>query len=83
MFIFVGYLFVNVLITLPLLPLLNVSMSWLTVDLTRAVSNKDLIIPHSHLSICKTSVSNSGATFWNSLPIEVRNSSSLSILNIC
>ena len=24
---------------------------------TRAVSNKDLIIPHSHLSICKTSVS--------------------------
>ena len=46
---------------------------------TRAVSNKDLIIPHYHLSICKTSISYSGATFWNSLPIEVRGSSSLSI----
>ena len=46
---------------------------------TRAVSNKDLIIPHSHLSICKTSVSYSGATFWNSLPIQVLGSSSLSI----
>ena len=33
-FIFLGYLFINVLITLPLLPLLNVSMSWMTVDFT-------------------------------------------------
>ena len=43
----------------------------------RSVSNENFVLPKPSLSIFKESLSYSGAVIWNSIPYEVKNSSSL------
>ena len=43
----------------------------------RSVSNENFVIPRPKLSIFKESLSYSGSVIWNSIPLEIRNSSSL------
>ena len=43
----------------------------------RSVSNENFIIPRPNLSIYKESLSYSGSVIWNSIPHEIKNSSSL------
>ena len=43
----------------------------------RSVSNENFIIPRPNLSIYKESLSYSGSVVWNSIPHEIKNSSSL------
>ena len=44
---------------------------------TRAVTNGDLKVPHPNMSLYKSSLAYSGSTFWNSLPLTIRGSSSI------
>ena len=43
----------------------------------RSVSNENFVIPRPKLSIFKESLSYSGSVIWNSIPFEIKNSSSL------
>ena len=44
---------------------------------TCAVTNGDLKVPHPNLSLYKTSLSYSGSTLWNSIPLRIRGSNTL------
>ena len=44
---------------------------------TRAFTNGDLKVPHSNLSLYKTSLSYSGSTLWYSVPLRIRGSNNL------
>ena len=43
----------------------------------RSVSNENFVIPRPKLNIFKESLSYSGSVIWNSIPREIKNSSSL------
>ena len=43
-------------------------------------SDFSLAIPQPHTNYCKRSLSNSGATLWNGLPLDIRQSLSLDVL---
>ena len=43
----------------------------------RSVSDENFVTPRPNLSIFKESLSYSGPVIWNSIPLEIKNSSSL------
>ena len=46
----------------------------------RSVSGENFVIPRPNLSIFKESLSYSGPVIWNSIPLEIKNFSSLNCL---
>ena len=43
----------------------------------RSVADENFVTPRSNLSILKESLSHSGPVIWNSISLEIKNSSSL------
>ena len=43
----------------------------------RSVSNKNFVIPKPNSNLFKSSLSYSGAVIWNSIPLEIKNATSL------
>ena len=55
-----------------------------TISSLRLVANKNVLVPKSKLNLFKNSLTNSGAIIWNSIPLEIKNASSLNIfVNKC
>ena len=65
-----------------LLQMRNVSDD--TISSLRSVANKNFLVPKPKLNLFKNSLTYSGAIIWNSIPLEIKNSSSLNIfVNKC
>ena len=55
-----------------------------TISSLRSVANKNFLVPKPKLNLFKNSLTYSGAIIWNSIPLEIKNSSSLNIfVNTC
>ena len=55
-----------------------------TISNLRAVANRNFLKPKPILNLFKNSLSYSGATIWNSIPLEIKNSNSLDVfVNKC
>ena len=55
-----------------------------TITSLRSVTNKNFLIPKPKLNLFKNSLSYSGATIWNSIPLDIKTSKSLdSFVNKC
>ena len=55
-----------------------------TISSLRSVANKNFLVPKPKLNLFKNSLTYSGAIIWNSIPLEIKNSSSLNIfVNKC
>ena len=52
-----------------------------TLSNLRSVANKHYILPQAKCNLFKGSLSFSGVLIWNSLPLDIKNSSSLNVFS--